>query len=99
MVEQYLNEKEAAQILGVEPRTLADWRWKRTGPAYTKLLTGTIRYLASDVNAYAAAGKIVPGATTPTTTKRPAPKPRATDGVRSKPSRRRTPSKRVGGRS
>lgn len=41
-----LKEKQAAEILGVKPRTLSVWRYQKKGPAYLRLPNGTIRYEA-----------------------------------------------------
>jgi hypothetical protein len=34
---KYLNTEEAADYLGLKPRTLSQMRWMHTGPAYSKL--------------------------------------------------------------
>ena len=47
-----LTEREAAQFLGVAPRTLNNWRYHNLGPAYTRVGRRAIRYLLPDLKAY-----------------------------------------------
>lgn len=47
----YLNPDELAARFRISPRTLERWRWKKTGPNYTKL-GGKIVYALADVEAY-----------------------------------------------
>ncbi len=50
MTERLLKQKEAAQILGVKPNTLAMWRLTgRVNLTYIKL-GGNIRYRVSDLD-------------------------------------------------
>ena len=56
---QYLDEKEAAHLLGLRPQTLANWRSLRRGPAYSRL-GGSIRYRFEDLLRFAEAGRIQP---------------------------------------
>lgn len=44
MVRTYLSTKEAAAYLGLEPCTLADWRWRRKGPPWIPVSRGCVRY-------------------------------------------------------
>ena len=50
-----LNDREAAEYLGVAVQTLRNWRHLRKGPAYLKLSPGPrgrIGYLVKDLNEY-----------------------------------------------
>jgi hypothetical protein len=37
MPDIYLTQAELARRWRISPRTLERWRWKKTGPCYTKL--------------------------------------------------------------
>lgn len=52
----YLDERELAERWGVSVRTLQDWRWRGTGPRFTKL-GALVRYAVSDIEAYEEAGR------------------------------------------
>lgn len=43
-----INPQEAARRLGVEPSTLANWRWNGRGPRYIRV-GGRIRYRLMDL--------------------------------------------------
>lgn len=61
-----MDEKAAAQYLGLSVRTLQDWRSRAIGPAYLKLGTARksrILYLRSDLDAYAESCRVVPAGT------------------------------------
>lgn len=49
--EKLINGKQAAEILGLSPGTLANMRIQGTGPEYVKIGT-SIRYRVSDIYAY-----------------------------------------------
>ena len=53
---RYLTAIEAAQVMGIDPRLLENWRWKRIGPHYIKLC-GKIRYALPDIEAFASQSK------------------------------------------
>lgn len=46
-----IGETEAAKRLGVSKGTLANWRWRRYGPAYLKV-GRRIEYQPSDIQAW-----------------------------------------------
>jgi len=46
-----VNEKRAAQFLGVAVQTLRNWRHLRRGPAYVKM-GRSVRYQVEDLKAY-----------------------------------------------
>ena len=50
--EKLITEKEAAQLLNKNPKTLYLWRRNRVGPTYTKLPTGSILYRLADLRRY-----------------------------------------------
>lgn len=47
--ERLLNTKEAAEVLGLSPRTLEEYRWRGGGPRYLHLSRNCIRYRHSDL--------------------------------------------------
>lgn len=55
--DELLTPAEVAKIARLSLRTLADKRWRGTGPAFIKLSpgrTGAVRYWRSDVDAWLA---------------------------------------------
>lgn len=60
--EPRLNPNQAAEILGVQTQTLANWRSKGTGPKYYKGRHGRyqIFYHQSDLEAFMAAEPVEP---------------------------------------
>lgn len=48
------SARDAAKALGVEVKTLANWRWRGVGPVFIKLPTGAVRYDGETLTAYAA---------------------------------------------
>lgn len=46
-----LNEKQAAEVLGLSHRTLQNWRVKGGGPRFVKL-SGSVRYRERDLEAW-----------------------------------------------
>jgi Helix-turn-helix domain len=57
-----LNEREAAEYLGLQPATLRNWRCREKGPTYHRLNRGPngIKYAVVDLDAYLAARRHVP---------------------------------------
>jgi hypothetical protein len=51
-----LNEREAAQILGLNVKTLRRWRWAGKGPRFLKM-GSAVRYERADLEAYKAAAR------------------------------------------
>src|SRR6266568_676140 len=49
--EEWISPEELAHTLGLSPATLADWRCKKTGPAYLKV-GRKIWYLKNRVSAW-----------------------------------------------
>lgn len=47
-----LNEKLAAQRLGVGVKCLQKWRWLGQGPNYFKIGGKSVRYAEADLNLY-----------------------------------------------
>ena len=47
-----LNTRVAAQALGVQPRTLEDWRRRGGGPAYIRLSATCVRYSLDSLQAW-----------------------------------------------
>ena len=56
-----MREAEAAEMLLMSPKTLANMRSRRVGPPYTKLPNGAIRYSRHRVAAWVEAGAVNPG--------------------------------------
>lgn len=50
-MEKLLDEKQAADILGLSPRTLQGWRLRGQGPQFVKIGRLT-RYRPEDIEAY-----------------------------------------------
>jgi hypothetical protein len=59
--DRYVTAAEASTIVGYKPQTLANWRFRGVGPAYTKRGT-SIRYKVSDLLAFMNSGRIDPEA-------------------------------------
>ncbi len=59
---RFLRPREAAEILGVSPRTLDRRRSRGLGPAYYKF-GSAVRYRLSDLNAWAGTRQDIAGAT------------------------------------
>lgn len=51
-----LNETEAAAFLGVKRPTMANWRWKKTGPIWVKIGSKLVRYRRADLLSFVEAG-------------------------------------------
>lgn len=47
-----LTPREAAELLAVAERTLADWRYRGTGPSYVAYSGRCIRYRRDDLDAW-----------------------------------------------
>jgi hypothetical protein len=48
-----LDERNAATVLGLNPRTLAAWRHRGCGPPYVKISARCIRYRLVDLAVWA----------------------------------------------
>lgn len=51
-----LADTEAAAYLHVAVQTVRNWRWKRTGPKWSRIGQRIIRYRRSDLDAFIARG-------------------------------------------
>jgi len=49
--EQFLNEKELAELLNIKSETLRNWRWDGRGPIFIKI-GSNVRYRMSDIEEY-----------------------------------------------
>ena len=58
--EVYLNEKEAAKLLGFAVQSLRNWRHQRRGPAYLVVNARSIRYRVEDLKKFIEARRIDP---------------------------------------
>ena len=47
-----LSTEQVAERLGLSKNTLIDWRWKRTGPPWTKIGSKCVRYIESAVESW-----------------------------------------------
>lgn len=54
-----LSERQVADMLGIKPGTLNQWRVRRSGPVYVKVCR-SVRYRLEDVEAWIAANRIAP---------------------------------------
>ncbi|HPP03131.1 MAG TPA: helix-turn-helix domain-containing protein, partial [bacterium] len=52
-VHVWVNEKQAAKIMGVSPRSLQAWRLRGGGPAFVRVSKRCIRYRLADIQAWA----------------------------------------------
>ena len=59
MEDRYISDKEAAQLLGLNRQTLANWRFQCRPPVYAKL-GRSVRYRVFDLLKFAEAGKVEP---------------------------------------
>lgn len=50
--EALLTPEETAKILGVRPRTLQAWRYKKRGPEFVRLGHKTVRYSPTAISTY-----------------------------------------------
>ena len=57
--EPELDEKDAAEFLGVTTAALNKWRQRKRGPAYLKMY-GAIRYPLSDLKEFKEKSRVVP---------------------------------------
>jgi hypothetical protein len=54
-----LREKDAADILGLSPKTLARWRWSGKGPRYRKFPNSSaVRYAIEDLELFISNGAV-----------------------------------------
>jgi predicted site-specific integrase-resolvase len=51
-----IDEKKAAEVLGVAVKTLTRWRWARKGPPYYRV--GGIRYRLVDLDRYVQSNRV-----------------------------------------
>jgi hypothetical protein len=58
-IECLVNEQEAAAALRLSVKTLRRWRWMKTGPPWYRI-GAAVRYAPSDLEAFKAAGRVVP---------------------------------------
>lgn len=56
-----LCTKIAARVIGVDPRTMEQWRYQGKGPAYLKIQR-QVRYLRDDLDAWLSGRRIEPEA-------------------------------------
>ena len=57
-----LTDAEVAAMYGMSRITLANWRSTKRGPRFSRIGMRSVRYLRSDVEAFAQAGIVEPGA-------------------------------------
>lgn len=48
--QRLLSERDAANVLGLSPRTLQDYRLDGNGPPFVRVSPRTIRYSAADLS-------------------------------------------------
>lgn len=51
-----VDQRRAAEILGVNQHTLENWRWRNTGPRWRKVGARLVRYHVADLAAFIDAG-------------------------------------------
>lgn len=50
-----INETQAAAMLGVRPKTMTMWRYRRRGPAYVRISRRCVRYSPLEIARYVVA--------------------------------------------
>ena len=60
-ISSLIDEREAAKLLSVAPRTLQYWRWAGRGPAFVKI-GGAVRYHRRDLDDFVSRGRREPSA-------------------------------------
>jgi len=60
MTSDLMTEQEAGGYIGKPPRTLAQWRYLKKGPAYIKVGDKSVRYRQADLDAFLDAHRIDP---------------------------------------
>jgi predicted DNA-binding transcriptional regulator AlpA len=58
-VGKLIDQDEAAGRLGISPRTLANWRYRREGPPYRKV-GRSVRYDEDDLRTWAEGTEVIP---------------------------------------
>jgi predicted site-specific integrase-resolvase len=56
----YMNDVEAAKMLGLSPQTLRNWRCKGLGPEYVRLNSRCIRYKLEALENYMSRHRVIP---------------------------------------
>lgn len=56
-----LDERRAAEFLGVTPACMRAWRFRQQGPAYVRLNGRLVRYEMSELRSYLSSAKVEPG--------------------------------------
>lgn len=54
-----MNEKKAAEYLGMSVGTLRNWRCNSEGPTYVKM-SGAVRYRSEDLESYVEGNLVTP---------------------------------------
>lgn len=54
MQDGLLDTRQAAELLGLRPSTLEQWRWQGRGPEHVRLSRRAVRYRREDLDAYIA---------------------------------------------
>ena len=52
MQEQLLNERQVAELLGLQVRTLQGWRFRRRGPGFIRISGKCVRYSPATIQAW-----------------------------------------------
>jgi len=52
MQDKLMTRREVAEMLGMQPNTLARWAWKKEGPPFIKVGPKAVRYRRSEVMAW-----------------------------------------------
>lgn len=57
-MQKLLSADEAAPLAGVEAKTLANWRYRGTGPAFIRVSGRRVAYDPADIEAWKAARRV-----------------------------------------
>lgn len=55
-----ITTQQAANIMGVEPSTLRNWRCAKTGPPFIRITKRSVKYDENDIQKYVAERRFVP---------------------------------------
>jgi predicted DNA-binding transcriptional regulator AlpA len=57
---QLLTTQQVADMLGVKPSTLRNWRCAKTGPPFIRITKRSVKYAQADIDRYVAERTVTP---------------------------------------
>ena len=61
MNQQYVSSKDLSDLLGLKPKTVTNWRRRKTGPPFHRISPSCVRYSLPEVEHWMASRKVEPG--------------------------------------